>query len=98
MKRMSERLKTRLRKDRPWTTMSIRIPDDVVADLEEIAPMLGVSSSEALARSYIGRGLRIDLDKLEGTHAQMLTDSLRKYGIADEVISAAIEEAGLRSA
>jgi hypothetical protein len=98
MKSIHERLKVRMQKDRPMATLNIRIPADVVDDLTEIAPMLGVSGSEALARSYIGRGLRQDLERLDGSKMQVLTDSLRKSGVADEAISAAIEEAGLKTA
>lgn len=95
---MSERLRRRLVKDRPMTTISIRLPEDVIDDLKEIAPMLGFSGYQPLIRSYIGQGLRKDLEKLEGTQVQVLTDSLRNQGVPDEVISAAIHEARLKIA
>lgn len=98
MKTMSERLRRRLVKDRPMTTISIRLPEDVIDDLKEIAPMLGFSGYQPLIRSYIGQGLRKDLEKLEGTQVQVLTDSLRNQGVPDEVISAAIHEARLKIA
>lgn len=98
MKTMSERLRRRLVKDRPMTTISIRLPEDVIDDLKEIAPMLGFSGYQPLIRSYIGQGLRVDLEKLEGTQVQVLTDSLRNQGVPDEVISAAIHEARLKIA
>ncbi len=98
MKTMSERLRRRLVKDRPMTTISIRLPEDVIDDLKEIAPMLGFSGYQPLIRSYIGQGLRVDLEKLEGTQVQLLTDSLRNQGVSDEVISAAIHEARLKIA
>lgn len=98
MKSMRERLKTRLRKDRPMTTISIRMPEDVIDDLKEIAPALGFSGYQPLIRSYIGQGLRADLERLEGSPVQALTESLRKQGVADELISAAIADAGLKTA
>jgi hypothetical protein len=98
MKTMSERLRRRLVKDRPMTTISIRLPEDVIDDLKEIAPMLGFSGYQPLIRSYVGQGLRVDLEKLEGTQVQVLTDSLRNQGVSDEVISAAIHEARLKIA
>jgi hypothetical protein len=98
MKSMRERLKTRLRKDRPMTTISIRMPEDVIDDLKEIAPALGFSGYQPLIRSYIGQGLRKDLERLNGSQVQALTESLRKHGIADELISAAIADARLKTA
>ena len=98
MKSMRERLKTRLRKDRPMTTISIRMPEDVIEDLKEIAPALGLSGYQPLIRAYIGQGLRRDLERLDNSQMQAITESLRKQGVADELISAAIADAGLKSA
>jgi predicted transcriptional regulator len=98
MKSMRERLKTRLRKDRPMTTISIRMPEDVIEDLKEIAPALGLSGYQPLIRAYIGQGLRRDLERLDNSQMQAITESLRKQGVADELISAAIADAGLKTA
>jgi predicted transcriptional regulator len=95
---MRERLKTRLRKDRPMTTISIRMPEDVIEDLKEIAPALGMSGYQPLIRAYIGQGLRRDLERLDNSQMQAITESLRKQGVADELISAAIADAGLKTA
>jgi hypothetical protein len=93
MKTVSERLKKRLKKDRQMTTISIRMPEDVIDDLKEIAPTLGFSGYQPLIRAYIGQGLRRDLASIENSQMQALTESLRKQGITDQVISAAIAEA-----
>ncbi len=50
---------------RPKTTVSIRMPEDIVEDLTEMAPVWGCGSYEALIRLYIGEGLRRDEAKLE---------------------------------
>jgi len=63
-------LKRRLRKDRPKTVVSLKLPDDVIADLQRIAPLLGFSNYQALIRAYIGQGLRADLER-ESSHAVM---------------------------
>ena len=87
------RLKQRLRKDRPMTMISLRMPEDVVEDLKRIAPLLGFSGYQPLIRAYIGQGLRADLARLESN--QMVSDfveSLRKYGVEDEVIASAMAE------
>jgi hypothetical protein len=80
------------------TVISIRIPADVIEDLKEIAPSLGFSGYQPLIRGYIGQGLRKDQARMETSQVHALTESLRKYGIADEVISAAIAEAQAKSA
>ncbi len=38
-----ERLKRRLRRDRPMISVTLRIPEDVVEDLRYIAPLRGFS-------------------------------------------------------
>lgn len=98
MKTPSERMRERLRKDRPMTVISLRIPDDVIDELKEIAPSLGFSGYQPLIRAYIGQGLRKDQARLENSQVQVLTESLRKHGIADQIISAAIADAQLKSA
>lgn len=98
MKTQSERMRQRLRKDRPMAVISLRIPEDVIEELREIAPMLGFSGYQPLIRAYIGQGLRKDQARLENSQIEMLTESLRKHGIDDSVISAAISEARLKTA
>jgi hypothetical protein len=80
------------------TTISIRMPEDVIEDLKEIAPALGLSGYQPLIRAYIGQGLRRDLERLDNSQMQAITESLRKQGVADELISAAIADAGLKTA
>ncbi|MDQ2923959.1 MAG: hypothetical protein M3R43_00095 [Acidobacteriota bacterium] len=98
MKTAAERMRERLGKERAMTAISLRIPERVIADMKEIAPMLGFSGYQPLIKSYISQGLRKDLERLEGAPVAALTESLRKRGMRDEDISAAIEEAGLRRA
>lgn len=59
-------LNKRLDRDRPMTSVTIRMPEDVVEDLKRIAPLLGFSGYQPLIRAYIGQGLRVDLERLEG--------------------------------
>jgi hypothetical protein len=80
------------------TTISIRMPEDVIEDLKEIAPALGLSGYQPLIRAYIGQGLRRDLERLDNSQMQAITERLRKQGVADELISAAIADAGLKTA
>jgi hypothetical protein len=74
-------IKERLRKDRPATIISLKLPDDVIDDLQRIAQLRGFSNYQALMRAYIGQGLRADL--------QSETNAVRDHsaflnGYADE--------------
>jgi hypothetical protein len=83
----------RMRTPRVMTSISLRIPENVIEDLKEIAPSLGFSGYQGLIKAYISQGLRKDMEQLEGSHMQALTESLRKQGVADEVIASSIAEA-----
>jgi len=60
-------LRKRLQRDRPHTTVSLKVPDDIIQDLKRLAPRLGFSNYQALIRGYIGQGLRADLERLENS-------------------------------
>lgn len=69
------------------------MPEDVVADLNRVAPQLGFSSYQPLIRAYVGQGLRKDLEHLESNQAiSNLIESLRKHGVEEEVIASAVAE------
>ena len=86
-------LKQRLHKNRAMVTISLRMPADVVEDLKRIAPRLGFSGYQPLMRTYIGQGLRADLERLEANpEVSYLIESLRKRGVSDEVIASAVAE------
>ena len=88
-----EALKKRLDRNRPMTSVTIRIPEDVVEDLKRIAPLLGFSGYQPLIRAYIGQGLRIDLERFEGDATiGALISSLKRQGVSDEIISEALSE------
>ena len=53
---MNKRLKKRLQKDRPMTSISIRMPEDVLDDLKEIAP--GLDSAD-IKRSSVSISARL---------------------------------------
>lgn len=98
MKKTSERILERITKRSPMTTISIRIPESVIDDMKEIAPTLGFSGYQPLMRAYIGEGLRKDLERLDNSQAQALTESLRKHGVEDQVIAEVLAETHLRTA
>ncbi len=88
----AEALKKRLDKNRPMTTITIRIPEDVIEDLKRIAPLLGFSGYQPLMRAYIGQGLRVDLERLEDDTISALIASLKRHGVSDELIHEALTE------
>ncbi len=87
-----ETLKKRLDKNRSMTTITMRLPEDVVEDLKRVAPRLGFSGYKPLARAYIGQGLRADLERLENDTVSALVESLKRQGVSDEVLQEALRE------
>lgn len=87
-----ETLKVRLDRNRPMTSITIRMPEDVVEDLKRIAPLLGFSGYQSLIRAYIGQGLRVDLERFESETVTTLIASLKRQGVSDEVINEALSE------
>jgi hypothetical protein len=87
-----ETLKQRLARNRPMTSVTIRIPEDVVEDLKRVAPLLGFSGYQPLIRAYIGQGLRVDLERFESETVTALVASLKRRGVSDTVIDEALSE------
>src|ERR1017187_5937070 len=54
-------LEARKNSVRSKSTVTLALWDDVIADLERIAPHFGCSNAVSLIRSYIGAGLRQSL-------------------------------------
>jgi hypothetical protein len=87
-----EVLKRRLARNRPMTSVTIRMPEDVVEDLKKVAPLLGFSGYQPLIRAYIGQGLRVDLERFESGTVTALIASLKRQGVSDAVIDEALRE------
>ncbi len=75
---INERLKKRLKKDRPSTTITMRIPADVVESLKAVAPMRGFSAYQTLLKSYISEGLRRDEVQFDQNTARRLAQLKRR--------------------
>ncbi|OBQ40043.1 MAG: hypothetical protein AN487_02895 [Anabaena sp. CRKS33] len=87
-----ETLKQRLNKNRPMIMVTLRIPEDVVEELKQLAPILGFSGYQPLIRAYIGQGMRADLEKLENNTVNALIASLKRHGVSDDIIHEALNE------
>lgn len=81
------------------TSVTLRMPADVIEDLKRVAPHRGFSGYQPLIRAYVGQGLRQDLELLEQTpEIRKLLASLRKQGIKEATLNQAILESGVGTA
>jgi len=86
-------IRKRLRPNRPMTSITLRMPDDVVDDLKRVAPRLGFSGYQPLIRAYVGQGLRRDLERLDRPpDVSRIVTSLRRHGVAENVIKSAVDD------
>ncbi len=92
MRSLHEKLKKRHRINRPMTTISIRIPEDLIEDLKEMAPLLGFSGYQPLIRWYVGEGMRRDEARLDEPGVRSLQELLKKHGLSDEAVSEIVAE------
>lgn len=87
-----ECLKVRLQKNRPMISITLRIPEDVVESLKNIAPHKGFMGYQALLKAYISEGLRRD----EALHVfgptARLAEALKKRGVSAKLIEEAVLE------
>jgi hypothetical protein len=89
---LSERLKSRLKKDRAMTSITLRIPVDVVESMKAIAPQRGFTGYQTLLKAYLSEGLRRDEAQFAASSQARLIDALRRRGVAEEVIAEAEKE------
>jgi len=89
---LSERLQKRLSKDRPMTTITLRIPVDVVESLKEIAPLKGFSGYQTLLKQYLSEGLRRDEAQLGTSPVALLIEALRRRGVPEDVLEGAVRD------
>jgi hypothetical protein len=88
-----EKLKTRLTRDREMTTITLRIPVDVVDSMKTIAPHRGFSGYQALLKSYVNVGLRKDEEEYIFGKTARLIEALKKRGVDEKLIAAAERDA-----
>lgn len=90
---LNETLKKRLARDRPATSITLRIPVDVVESLKAIAPHKGYAGYQTLLKAYISEGLRRDEAVYADDGAKRLARALQKRGVSAELLDAAMREA-----
>ncbi|MFN7571390.1 MAG: CopG family antitoxin [Betaproteobacteria bacterium] len=89
---LSERLKKRLSPDRPTTSITLRIPVDVVESMKTIAARKGMGY-QTLLKSYIGEGLRVDEARYAEPQTAKLLRALKRKGVDPRVLAEAAKEA-----
>lgn len=89
---LSKTLKQRLAPDRAITSITLRIPVDVVESMKSIAPHKGLSGYQTLLKSYISEGLRRDEALYATDVVERLTRALRKRGVSDTLLDEAMRE------
>jgi hypothetical protein len=81
-----ETIKRRLAKVRPMVSVTLRMPEDVITDMKRVAPLRGFSGYQTLMRSYVGAGLREDMERFEGSAIGKLIERLRESGVPEETL------------
>jgi len=90
---LSERLKSRLKKDRPMTSITVRIPVDVVESMKVIAPQRGFAGYQTLLKAYLSEGLRRDEAQFAAAAHGRWVEALKRHGVPGDVIEQAQREA-----
>ncbi|MBV8603622.1 MAG: hypothetical protein JO224_02955 [Pelomonas sp.] len=80
-------------KDRPMTSITLRIPVDVVDSMKAIAPKRGMAGYQTLLKSYLSEGLRRDEALYASTDQAQLLAALRRHGVSEAVLNEARREA-----
>lgn len=89
---LTDRFKNRLRKDRPMTSITLRIPEDVVESLKAIAPLKGMSGYQTLLKAYISEGLRRDEAEYTSDATSRLAEALKARGVDPQVVEQAVRD------
>ena len=95
--KMSECIRRNMQVDKPMTLISFRLPEHVIEDLKEVAPLLGFGGYQALIRAYISNGLRKHLAEREASRAidqavEEFSRRLLALGVSAEAIEQAAAE------
>src|SRR5580698_3598526 len=85
--RTRELIMRRLRKNRAMSSVTLRMPEDVVEELKRVEPTLGFAGYQPLIRAYIGKGLRTDLARRDEGSVPRALSSLAGTAIEECVWS-----------
>lgn len=88
----NERIRQRLAVPRAMTSITLRIPEDVVASMKTIAPLRGMAGYQTLLKAYISVGLRRDEAEWLSDPARRLADALKARGVDPELLEQAMRD------
>ena len=74
------------------TSITLRIPVDVVESMKAIAPKRGLVGYQTLLKLYLSEGLRRDEAQLMFDPTSRLIEALRKHGVSQAVLDDAARE------
>ncbi|MEI8237603.1 MAG: hypothetical protein WCG11_10620 [Methylococcaceae bacterium] len=74
------------------TSITLRIPIDVVESMKTIAPRKGLSGYQALLKAYVSEGLRHDEAQFLLSKEAQLIDALKRRGVSEQIIQDAVCE------
>ena len=89
---ISEQIKPRLTKHRAMTSITLRIPVDVVESMKAIAPKRGMAGYQSLLKLYLSEGLRHDEARFGVSAQARFMETLRKHGVPQSVLDDAARE------
>ena len=92
MTTISNTIKERLTKNRTMTSITLRIPVDVVESMKAIAPRKGLSGYQALLKAYVSEGLRQDEAQFLFSKEAKLIEALKRRGISEQILDEVICE------
>lgn len=87
---INDTLKTRLSHDREMTSITVRMPVDVVESMKRIAPLKGFSGYQPLLKSYLSDALRRDEAQFKDPPVTLerLGEVMRSKGLDSRLIDA----------
>jgi hypothetical protein len=79
-------IKERLTKNRAMTSITLRIPVDLVESMKTIAPRKGLSGYQALLKAYVSEGLRHDEAQFLCSKEAKLIEALKRRGVSEQLL------------
>ena len=74
------------------TSITLRIPVDVVDSMKAIAPRRGMAGYQTLLKSYLSEGLRRDEALFGGDERARMMEALRRHGVPQSVLDEVTQE------
>jgi hypothetical protein len=85
-------LEQRRNPQRPMINITMRLPEDVIDDLKQIAPRVGLRGYRVLIRAYIGQGLAQHVTEINQRNYPAVAAALQRRGWNEEDIAALLNE------